>query len=471
MKSEHAQELKPKKHFKSKLYVLYFQRNYQFFLKLKENLRFPQIFLGVLFFLALFAIEHQAQKPNKETVLTPKRAEDLIHRAQDAYKERPQEALRLLQQITNPEKLPEYLRGDFHLVKAKSYQVQNKSQACITEALKAEEIMTHANDSSGLMSCYIVKGNAYYHLLALTASAESYIAGMNLAIALRRQDAVTAVTLNLGNIFAQQKDWLRAKQYYKEALDRIEQTKDQSMMSYVLNNLGVTEEMNGKLSKALSYYNKAYKLDVRIKDTLAMMSDLCNRSEVYFKMGRHVQALEGYNQSLTLANIIQNQEFIAQILSKKAECLYRMKGSIDTIEKWCMEAIRMFENKSCQNLLVLRRSHILMAETAAESPNPRRAIQHYKAWRELDSLIMSKESDQRLLEIQATYESEHLQRKTDQLAYERSIVKAQQERLHATNMTLIISILMVTLAAVLVFVWKKQPQPTQKPEKVRVDLE
>jgi hypothetical protein len=68
---------------------------------------------------------------------------------------------------------------------------------------------------------------------------------------------------------------------------------------------------------------------------------------------------------------------------------------------------------------------------------------------------MAKESDQRLLEIQASYNSEHLQRKTDQLAFEKSLLQAQHERLQATNMSLIISILLVILAAVLVYIWKK----------------
>ncbi|MFM7381415.1 MAG: hypothetical protein ACKO2X_09990, partial [Bacteroidota bacterium] len=57
--------------------------------------------------------------------------------------------------------------------------------------------------------------------------------------------------------------------------------------------------------------------------------------------------------------------------------------------------------------------------------------------------------------------SEHLQRQTDQLAFEKSLMQVQQERLQATNMTLIVSILLVILAAVLVYVWKK-PRPLGK---------
>jgi len=165
--------------------------------------------------------------------------------------------------------------------------------------------------------------------------------------------------------------------------------------------------------------------------------------------------MDTYRQSLLLENIIQNNEYIAQILSKKAECLYRIKRSRDSIEAWCIEAIRMFKDKSCEDLLVLRRCHTFIAEVVAESSNPHKAMQHFKAWRELDSLIMAKETDQSLLEIQTSYKSENLQRGTDQLTFEMSLMKVQNERLQATNMTLVSSILLVILAANLIYVWKK----------------
>jgi len=403
----------------------------------------------------MITMDHLAQNSNKPANPSPKQAEALLLKAEEVYRQRPQEALQILGQITDPRELNPNLRGDFHLIKAKSYLIQYKTQECITEALKAEELMTRSDDSSGLMSCYILKGNAYYKLLALTASAESYIQGMNLAHALGRQDAVTAVTLNLGNVYAQQKDWSQAKRYYHEALERYEKEKDAPMMSYVLNNLGVAEEMNGKLENALKYYNKALQIDKSSKDTLAITSDLCNRSETLSKMGKFSEALEGYNQSLELAKVIQNNEYIAQILSKKAECWYRMNGSADSVESWCLQAIRILENQAGEDLLDLRRCHKLLAEVLGKSPNPRLAIPHFQAWRELDSLIMARENDQKLLEIQASYDSEHQQRRSDQLAFEKSIIQAQHDRLRATNMTLIISFLMVILSAVLVYFWKK----------------
>jgi len=409
--------------------------------------------------LALVATDHLAQNPSKPSNTPPKQAQEILRKAEEVYKEQPHEALRLLQQVPVPNKLPEKLRGEYYLIKAKIYQIQNKSQQCITQALKAEEILTRTNDSSGLMSCYIVKGNAYYRLLALTASAESYLQGMQLARKLGRKDAINAVTLNLGNIYAQQKDWSNANRYYQEALTQYKAENEPSMISYVHNNLGVIAEMTGQFSSALSNYNKALKIDIDSKDTLAISSDLCNISEVYSKTGKYAKALEGYRQSLLLAKVIQNNEYIAQILSKKAECLHRMRGSRDSITALCTEVIKLFETKACDDLLVLRRAHALMAEVVAESSNPRQAVVHFKAWRELDSLIMAKESDQRLLEIQASYNSEHLQRQADQLAFEKSLMQVQQERLQATNMALIVSILLVILAAVLVYVWKK-PAPS-----------
>ncbi|MBM3929905.1 MAG: hypothetical protein FJ336_01295, partial [Sphingomonadales bacterium] len=100
--------------------------------------------------MALVAIDHFAQNPSKPSNTAPKQASEILRKAEEVYKDQPQEALRLLQQVPVPNKLPEKLRGEYYLIKAKSYQVQNKSQQCITQALKAEEILTRTNDSSGL---------------------------------------------------------------------------------------------------------------------------------------------------------------------------------------------------------------------------------------------------------------------------------------------------------------------------------
>jgi uncharacterized protein HemY len=54
--------------------------------------------------------------------------------------------------------------------------------------------------------------------LALDASAECYRKAVRLAVALEREDAEADLTLNLGNIYAQQKDWNQAGAYYRDAL-------------------------------------------------------------------------------------------------------------------------------------------------------------------------------------------------------------------------------------------------------------
>jgi hypothetical protein len=84
---------------------------------------------------------------------------------------------------------------------------------------------------------------------------------------------------------------------------------------------------------------------------------------------------------------------------------------------------------------------------------------------------MNKENDKKLLEIQASYDSEHLQRRSDQLAFEKSIIQAQRDRLQATNMTLIISFLLVILAAVMVYFWNKSRRIPERSKEVRVDLQ
>ena len=196
---------------------LYFQKKYK--LLIKNTFLFKSLGVGflIVFFLSL---EHRA---GTDTTLRrqhsdPNRVEAVMNRVEKLYRTQPGQALRMLEDLGPRNRLGINQRGTWHLLKSKCYQRQNKYQLSIEEALMAETSLLKSNDSSGLMGCYSIKGNAYFHLLALDASAECYRKAVRLAVALEREDAEADLTLNLGNIYAQQKDWNQAGAYYRDAL-------------------------------------------------------------------------------------------------------------------------------------------------------------------------------------------------------------------------------------------------------------
>jgi tetratricopeptide (TPR) repeat protein len=318
----------------------------------------------------------------------------------------------------------------------------------------AENALAKTHDSTGLLSCYSIKGNAYFHLLALEASADYYQKAVYFAVSMGRKDAVADLTLNLGNIFAQQKNWKKAKAYYQDALVYFQKNQD-PMASYALNNLGVIEEMKGLYRSAENYYTQALQMDLKLKDSMAIASDLINLGEVNLKLNQCKESLKCLQLSLGISKLMDNGGFISKILMLKAEGHLRCGGGRDSAIAYAREVIRNVQRGQSEDTLNLRKAHALLATQLTAAGLASEAIIHYQNWRVLDSLVQARETQDKLMEIQATYDSEHLQRKTDRLEFEKVLLQTRSERLHATNLALASALLLVVTITALLYYRQK----------------
>ena len=432
---------------------LYFQKKYK--LLIKNNFLFKSLGVGflIVFFLSL---EHRA---GTDTTLRhqqsdPTRVEAVMNRVEELYRTQPGQALRMLEDLGPRTRLGMNQRGTWHLLKSKCYQRQNKYQLSIEEALMAETSLLKSNDSSGLMGCYSIKGNAYFHLLALDASAECYRKAVRLAVALDRKDAEADLTLNLGNIYAQQKDWNQAGAYYRDALLYYKKTKD-PMVSYVLNNLGVVEEMNSRYREAKNYYTQAWRMDTQLGDSMAIASDLINLGEVCLKLQQCHESLQSLRQALSISKALDNGGYMSRVLMLQAEGHLRCGGGRDSALHYARQVVRCVEQKLSEDTLNLRKAHAMLASQLTASGQANEAVPHYKAWRLLDSMVQAREAQEKLLEIQASYDSEHLQRKSERLEFEKILLQTRSERLHATNLALAGALLLSLAVGVLLYYRQK----------------
>ena len=432
---------------------LYFQKKYKLLIKNTFLSKGLGVGFLIVFFLSL------EQRAGTDTTLRRQHADlnrvkAVMDRVEKLYRTQPGQAMRMLDDLGPVNRLGMSQKGTWHLLKSKCYQRQNKYQQSIEEALKAETSLHKSNDSSGLMGCYSIKGNAYFHLLALDASAECYRKAVRLAVALGRKDAEADLTLNLGNIYAQQKDWNQAGAYYRDALLYYKNTKD-PMVSYVLNNLGVVEEMNSRYREAHNYYTQAWRLDTQLGDSMAIASDLINLGEVCLKLQQCQESLQRLRQALNISRAMDNGGYVSRILMLQAEGHLRCGGGRDSALHYARQVVRFVEQKLSEDTLNLRKAHAMLASQLTASGQTEEAVPHYKAWRLLDSMVQAREAHQKLLEIQASYHSEHLQRKSERLEFEKILFQTRSERLHATNLALAGALLLSLAVGVLLYYRQK----------------
>jgi tetratricopeptide (TPR) repeat protein len=227
------------------------------------------------------------------------------------------------------------------------------------------------------------------------------------------------------------------------------------MPSYVLNNLGVVEEMNGRYREAKKYYTQAWRLDAQLLDSMAMASDLINLGEVCLKLQQCQESLQCLRQALSISKALDNGGYVSRILMLQAEGHLRCGGGRDSAMHYARQVVRCVEQNLSEDTLNLRKAHALLASQLTALGQANEAVPHYKAWRLLDSIVQAREAQEKLLEIQASYDSEHLQRKSERLEFEKILLQTRSERLHATNLALAGALLLSLAVGVVLYYRQK----------------
>ncbi len=103
-------------------------------------------------------------------------------------------------------------------------------------------------------------------------------------------------------------DYSQSLVYYKEAYDLVRKTDSVSIISDILNNLGVANDYLGKYDDAMVYYNKAIKLNTLHNNKPGLAMTINNIGALYFFWGKYDLALENYLEALKYDIELGNKE-------------------------------------------------------------------------------------------------------------------------------------------------------------------
>lgn len=173
------------------------------------------------------------------------------------------------------------------------------------------------------------------------------------------------------------KVYSQALDYYQQALEIREEVNDRPGLAATLNNLGTTYMYAGKLNQALEYFERARVLSEELNDANELASSLLWIGEIYLYKGQYERALYYLNQSLEKALEIDIKRTIQAGYQDISEVYTRMG-------------------------------------------NYRQALEYHKMYTAVKDSISSKETQDRITEMQVKYE-------TDVVIKENQLLTAQSE--------------------------------------------
>lgn len=300
--------------------------------------------------------------------------------------------------------------------------------------------------------------------------------------------------LNIGRIYGDKGDNVKALEHYQKALKTAETINDKESIPHVLKNIGVLYVSWKKFDEAFSYYDKAEKLAKENGNKELIADCQNNKGIIYEQKEEYAAALSSYKNALELYTEKNIPKKISMALSNIAIIYKAQKNYTEAInynikaisiaekqdDKWTMSATynnignlygEMGNYKKaiefCEKALKIAKeinageiiwaTYDSMAEASAKAGDYKKAFEYHKLFSTAMNDFINKESTKQLSELNVKYETEKKQ----------NLINQQQFEIRQKNIWLIfagILFLISTIAAY--FIYKnyrhKQDKKLQK---------
>lgn len=320
---------------------------------------------------------------------------------------------------------------------------------------EALALATEIDDRKGMAASYNNLGVAYRNQGALDKALEYYLSSLKLYTALDNMEGIATSKNNIGTIYSMKKDYGQAMKYFEEAFQLFTQTNDQQRIIGTMNNLGNLHSDLQLYEQALKYYSQAFQ--VAEKAGRVYSDPLSNIGNVYFRQGNLQRAVEYYERALEMAKKENNQIGVLNITANLGE-VYVQAGQTTNAQRYLDEALAL--SKSLQAYVFEPQILKSLATNNAKQGRMKEAYEimlRYDASRER---IYGEESSRKIAQMEIALDLSEKEKEMEALRKDDEI-KSLQLRNTRMVITLIILGLIMVVAFVNLFFFRKKPKKTK----------
>ncbi|MCB0379688.1 MAG: tetratricopeptide repeat protein, partial [Flavobacteriales bacterium] len=130
------------------------------------------------------------------------------------------------------------------------------------------------------------------------------------------EDGLIHISYNsIGSIYADQKDFLKALEYYNKSLELADRINDKEGVGVSLNNIGAIYKELKDFSNALKYFSKSLKIFEELENSYGVSSLLDNMGVIYQYQGNMTKSMDCFVKSLKLCEELDDKSGVASSLN------------------------------------------------------------------------------------------------------------------------------------------------------------
>ncbi len=222
----------------------------------------------------------------------------------------------------------------------------------------------------------------------------------------------------IGIIYYRLRQYDQAKTYWERALEIYVGSNKELSRSGVLNNLGVLAQDRGDYQEALRYFEETLAIAEKFKDKQGIADAYNNMAIAYFDLGQPDRCIDYYQKALVLSTEMGDRFSISLILNNLGD-LYTKEGDLQQARQHLDRALAVAQEIEAKSLQVTVLDSL--ASLYEAEGDHTKALEAFRALSSLKDEMFTSESNQKLAEMRARFDSEKQRREIELLKKDREI--------------------------------------------------
>lgn len=335
-------------------------------------------------------------------------------------------------------------------------------------------------------------GDTYYYLFDFESALKYYNIALKINVEYDFNEEIVKSYYNIGCLYFKFKQYQKAVEYLYEAAKADKGS--QFMKGRINVAIGDIYLDWDKYDQALENYNAAFKIGSKFKDKEVMLHSISKIGHINFKTLKYKQAIQSFETSLVFAKEIQDSLAVINSLSLLGECYLELDslpealrlftesltlaqqkniqskissnlyfiGRVNFESRNYKEAIIKFNNSlsialQINQIDIIQKVYDSMFKTYYNLNDFNNALQYHLLYDEIKDSIYNENTHLQVAELQTKYETAVKEQKILNLTHEKNIQALQiQKNGILLYTTILISILVIVITALLVNAYKKK---------------
>ena len=329
---------------------------------------------------------------------------------------------------------------------AKRYYVLSPEKV-IKYGQQALELSQKFDYSRGRAQALKIIGAGNYYLSNYDKSLEYYLNSLKIMEDIGDKEGISTILNNIGIIYWKLSNYDKALEIYTESSKIMNELDNSEGIAKTLNNIGLIYMTLENYDKALENFLKSLKIMKEIGNKNNIAYCLNNIGIIYWYLENYNKSLEYYLESLKINEEINNKYGIAASLKNIGGTYLKLKN-YDKSLVYLKKGLKLAKEIEAKDLI--QNIYATLTDFYSVKANHQEALEYYKLYSGMKDSIFTKESSEKIAEMQTKYETEKKEKENEILRKNNEIQKLEITRQqNLRNSFIAISVLVLILMVVI----------------------